>query len=373
MHIGIDIRALQQFRPSGIGEYTLRLLQEFFVLFPEHQYTLFVNGVRNPDAYIPTWNFPHVRVVVTRYPNKILHSSIALLGYPKIDHILAKKSAPVDVFFSPHPTISSVHKDMRHVLTVHDISFALFPEYYSLKRQLWHKLIGARKQCEEADQIIVPSEATKQDLVRVYQIPPKKIAVIYSGVPVALTLDTTEVEKKFHLPKRFFLFIGTIEPRKNIETLIDAYVGGNFAAAGIGLVIAGAPGWKCTNLIVEMQKTTGVQYLGYVTHQEKQVLYTLADIFVFPSFYEGFGFPVLEAMAAGTPVVTSDCSSLPEITQGAAHLVSPYNPGALRHALTGVLMQPELCQRYCEQGKKVAAQYTWEKTARQTMAVLVAG
>src|SRR3990167_10982597 len=183
LKIGIDISPLASSSRTGVGEYTYELLHALFDIDSENQYFLFYNGFKDVSACIPKWNQKNVHGVCTRWPNKLFHASLQFLRWPKMDRIIEQKAGgTLDYFFSPNICFHSVSKKCKHILTVHDLSFEIFPECFSLKRRLWHILLSPKKPCQKANRIIVPSENTKQDIVDMYGISPETIKVIYSGL-----------------------------------------------------------------------------------------------------------------------------------------------------------------------------------------------
>lgn len=357
MMIAIDGRNLQERTLSGIGVYTQHLV-DALLNHTAHEYALFSNSLTALHRHISHDRLMHAHGT---YPNIFFHPAIRFSGRPRLDLLVQKKTGrPADIFFSPNLHFTALSKNVPHVLTVHDLSFELYKECYSKKRQLWHALVQPKKQCQEARAIVVPSEHTKEDIIREYGIDAKNIHVIYPGVPKA-TASTTA----YSLPEKYLLFIGTIEPRKNIEGIIAGYKESNVWARGIHLVVAGGRGWKSSHLMRMLMNTEGVRYLGYVPDSDKHTLYTQAIACVFPSLYEGFGFPVVEAMSYGTPVITSDRSSLPEIAQGAAYLVNPYSIGSIAAAIERVSTDGALRLQCIEQGKQIAEQYSWEQAAKK--------
>jgi glycosyltransferase involved in cell wall biosynthesis len=225
----------------------------------------------------------------------------------------------------------------------------------------------------DADKIIAISECTKKDAIRLYGIEEAKIRVIHGGVnpffrPVSP--DTAEaVRHRYNLPNHYILYVGTIEPRKNLVTLLEAYRALRNRDAEIKLVIAGRKGWRQEEFFRKLLKTGlehDIVFTGFVPDQDLPAVYTMADVFAFPSLYEGFGLPVLEAMACGTPVVCSNTSRLPEVAGNAAVLVSPQDVRGWIEALNKILKSDELRTDLHQRGLRQAAGFTWESTARKT-------
>lgn len=182
-----------------------------------------------------------------------------------------------------------------------------------------------------------------------------------------------KVQEKYNLPEKFVLFLGTIEPRKNIEAVIRAFDKASYEFPSYELLLAGGKGWNNKGIYEihnKLKNKDKIRFLGYVEHEEKPALYKLASLFVFPSIYEGFGLPPLEAMACGTPVITSNASSLPEVVGDAGLMVNPYNINELVEAMKVMLSDAELRQRFIEKGLARAQKFTWERCAEKTLELI---
>lgn len=371
--IGIDIRCLMNGKYSGVGEYTHHLLSHLLSTDRTNQYILFYNSQKDVSKNIPAYDYPNVKIKQFRYPNKILNARFAVLQSPKIDRMLFG----VDIMFFPNINFAVVSKNCKKIITAHDLSFERFPDFFSLKRQLWHKAIRPRNMFCSADTVIAVSQNTKRDLMDLYNIPDEKIKVIYSGIdPAFKKITKTEklarVREKYKLPDDFILYLGTIEPRKNTESIIQAFemVRMNNAFKKYELVIAGQTGWKYDHIIAmanESQASESIHFTDYVDPKDKKYIYNLSKLFVFPSFYEGFGFPPLEAQACGVPVISSANSSLCEILGNSALLVNPDDVTELSRAIQTFLEKPELCKQYIEKGFENIKRFSWEQTATQTL------
>lgn len=220
-----------------------------------------------------------------------------------------------------------------------------------------------------ADAVIAVSQNTKDDAVRTLGLAPEKIMVIHSGVApafFAVTPEETErVRKKYRLARPFVLFIGTIEPRKNIDGLLDAYESLPTSVRDeYEMVIAGPVGWAPPATTARLAR---VRYLGYLPETDIAPLTAAAAVFAYPSLYEGFGFPVAQALAAGVPVVTSNLSALPEVAGDAAVLADPRSPAELRDALSRLLLSPDLRADLARRGRCRARQFRWEECAAQSL------
>lgn len=380
MRIGIDIRSLAAGRRTGVEEYTLGLLKELFRSGGEHEYILFYNawGTAEPDL---SWTdgFANVRVRRFRIPNKLLNFSLWYFRYPKLDRLIGG----VDVFFMPNLNFAAFSKQAKVFVTAHDLSFELFPEFFSWKQRLWHFAVNFRGLLRRADCVIAVSESTQDDLASIYGIPREKIRVIPSGVDERFApmnrndLSLLAVQEKYHVPHKFFLYLGTIEPRKNLESLLKAFE--VFRRTAIGeaakyeLVLAGRPGWNYTSFFEALRRSPAkdaIHMIGFVEDHDKPALYNLASVFIYPSFYEGFGFPPLEALACGTPVIASHSAALPEVIGEAGVLIDPYRPDEILQALREItkdkafqakLHARALVQRQC---------FTWAKSGQTFLDLL---
>lgn len=388
MNIGIDINPLLTSPRTGVGEYTFELLNAVFALDKKNQYFLFSNSFsKQPD--VEMWDQKNVHFIHTRVPNKIFHFLMRMTHRPHIDELIVKqyekknkiKIGHLDIFFSPNIGFSSLSKKCKKILTVHDLSFELFPDCFSLKMRLWHKLLRPKKQCELANMILVPSENSKRDITDIYNISPEKIHVLPLGQSEAfapLKEYSSEhlrlIKEKYHLPEKYIFFLGTLEPRKNIEGVIEAFSlfqqefpeqTGQYT-----LVIAGTNGWKYKRIQKSIQKTKQVEHIGYVLEEDKPILYTSSALFVYPSFYEGFGLPVLEAMGSGVPVITSNRSSLPEITSGAAYLVDPHSVEEIKTGMERILFFEGVRHNLVQKGLLQAQKFDWTQTAQKFLDIV---
>lgn len=380
MRIGIDIRALAAGKHSGVEEYLRGLLAELFRAAPEHEFILFFNawGGVEPDLSFAAGR-PNVTVRRFRIPNKLLNFSLWYLRWPHLDRLIGG----ADVFFMPNMNFAAVSRSCRLIVTVHDLSFEWFPETFSLRQRLWHYFVNLRGLLRRADHVIAVSRSTADDLVTRYHIDPAKVTVIPSGVGEAFrpldrnSLALLDVQKRYQLPYRFILSLGTLEPRKNLESLLRAYEALHRDATGelvkYDLVIAGAPGWKCEGLLQAIRRSPvrhHIHLLGFVAPRDKPALYNLASVFVYPSFYEGFGFPPLEALRSGIPVIASHSASLPEVVGDAGILIDPYRPDELREALRQVLSDKDLQLKLRERALVQAARFSWARSAADFLALI---
>jgi glycosyltransferase involved in cell wall biosynthesis len=369
MKIGVDARVLMDRNYSGVSEYTANLLSAILRQDQENQYSLFYNSFKNQEARLKIWETANTKIIGTHYPNKLFNYCLQkCFSYPKFDKTLGG----VDIFFAPHLNFLNVSFKTKLVVTVHDLSFLRYPEFFSCRKNIWHKAIGVGRLLKRADKIVTVSENTKNDLVEIIKIDANKIEVIYSGNNfLAAPLDDADKVKFFsknNLHPGFIFSVGNIEPRKNISGLIKAYEELRKRRPDLTphLVLAGAKGWKHHQIFKAWKNSpyqTDIKFLGYISPAEKATLFAAAAVFAYPSYYEGFGFPPLEALGAGVPVVSSNVSSLPEVLGSAALLVNPYRPEDISEALELILTDNNLRTKLIADGRKQAALFTWEKAA----------
>ena len=258
------------------------------------------------------------------------------------------------------------------VMTVHDLIFERYPQHHTLRNRAYLKL-AMPAFVRAADAIIAVSRHTRSDLIALYDCPPSKIHVIYEGIDAdfrpASTPDVDQVRATYGLQRPYLFMMGTLEPRKNHATALHALARLKAAGYPHQLVLAGGSGWlfePVTELVEKLGLSDDVVFTGYVPQPHVPALYTGADCVVMPSLYEGFGFPVLEAMACGTPVVCSDASSLPEVAGDAALLVAPTDDEALAANVQRILDDPALAAVLSAGGIQRAARFRWSECARRT-------
>lgn len=245
------------------------------------------------------------------------------------------------------------------IVTVHDISPVLFPNFHPVRRVMYFQHILPRL-LRQADRIICDSESTKEDVIEHYNIQ-RNLRVVHLGVKESFkpTKDK-EVLAKYNLPKGYILFVGTLEPRKNLNRLMRAF---DMLSCQERLVLVGMKGWG------NHKFPDNVIRLNYVAKEDLPAIYSHAKLFVYPSLYEGFGLPVLEAMACGCPVITSNVSSLPEVAGDAALLVDPYNAEGIAESIRKILIDKKLQKDLREKGMDRAKEFSWNKCAEETQKV----
>jgi len=368
MRIGVDVRCLMNPAYSGVGIYTLNLLRAVFELDRVNQYVLFYNSSR--PVKLPKFDYPNVEYIDYRYPNKLFNLSVNFFNWPKLDDLVGV----CDVFLTPNLHFTAYSNRCRKVMVVHDLSFILFPEFFSFKVRLWHKLILSKNYLKQADVIVADSVNTKNNLIDLLKIGSEKIKVIYPGVGNEFkVLDQNDsvlkqVKDKYDLPDKFILYLGSLEPRKNIESIVEAYLGLSCQPEWQhALVIGGGTGWKNKTIHRLVKDYSKIKLIGYVAEKDKPALYNLAEMFIYPSYYEGFGLPPLEAMACGTPVIAGANSSLFEAVDMAGLLVDPYNLNDIRLAIEAIANDNDLKYDLTVKGLQQVKKFKWDKTAQELL------
>jgi glycosyltransferase involved in cell wall biosynthesis len=370
MRIAIDVRSLMEGRHSGVEEYATKIIKGLTKNAPQHEYIFIYNSARSVDlSFLSSMG----EVVAFRFPNKIFNLCQYFFNWPKWDNLIAKRIGyKPDIIFAPNSRLLPVEKSAT-VVTVHDLSYELFPEFYSIKHRVWHKLIKPRELMLAVSHVIAVSQATKEDIVRLYGVPEDKVTVVYSGVSPQ-PKNTPEKKlpspnKIMKLPDKFVLYLGAMEPRKNIISVIEAYssIADNVPQ---DLVIAGESGWLMKGVEKTIKNSSAfkrIHCIGFVDEQDKAELYRRADLFVYPSFYEGFGFPPLEALLAGTPVITSHNSSLSEVVGNWATMIDPYNVSELALVMKEMIDDPPLVDEKIQE--EILNKFSWDHAAQETLAV----
>jgi glycosyltransferase involved in cell wall biosynthesis len=372
MHVVLDARYIAR-RQSGVGAYTQRLIMGLATIDHENHYTCLV---ANDGPGLPVR-----QANVAAFPTRVsfedhLRGDLWLLGH--LPFRLRKLGT--DVYHGPAVFLPHVKLGYRTVVTIHDLVSFLFPETVPRKYSLYMRLM-TRLAARSADRIIAVSHATKADLVQTLRVPPAKIAVIHEAVgpefarvPPPAAVDA--VVERYGLQHPYCLFVGNLEPRKNLPGLIEAFaeVRRRLGATGrpAQLVLAGTRAWLHGGIFRAVEAhglASAVAFTDYVPTADLPALYAGATCFVFPSLYEGFGLPVLEAMAAGAPVVAARAGSIPEVAGDAALLVDARVPGELAAAIEAVLTDATLRDRLVARGRARAATFEWNTVARETLAV----
>ncbi|MGH2692488.1 MAG: glycosyltransferase family 4 protein [Actinomycetota bacterium] len=349
--------------PGGIGTYVRQLLPALRAADPGLDLSVFHSRFEGErpgelDGFRP---IRLTRGIRTLYP------LWNLAGRPPLPSPLVDR----DVIHAPSPVaIPPVRGGQRLVVTVHDLAFRLYPEAYPPGWRLLHRA-GFRRAIRSGAEIIAVSRSTAADVARLGGIHERSIRVVPLGgsIPVG-TSDPAPVLQRLRVPKPYILFVGTLEARKNLVRLIRAY---RRTAPRVPhtLVLAGPLGWRSQPILQELAAAGpgGIVTTGRVSESDLDALHRAADLFAYPSQYEGFGLPVLDAMARGVPVLTSNTSSLPELVGDAAVQVPPGSTGALATAMEQLLTDTDERSRLSAAGRDRAGEYSWERTARATLEV----
>jgi len=370
MKIGVDVRCLLAENYSGVSNYTWQLIRALVAKLPTDQFILQANSFK-PVRVLSKIDEIKVKKSITRYPNKLLHLSMVLWQFPQLDRWLDG----VDVYWVPGNNFISLSDQVAKVYTCHDLSWLVWPEFYSVRGKWWHRALQLEKKYTTAQKIIAVSECTKIDILNFFpQVKPDNVVVVPSGIsyPQLTREQKVDVQRELSLPDRFLLYVGNIEPRKNVLGIIEAFKKLQIKYPDLYLVLAGGSGWY-KKYSQQVQKAININnriiYLGYVNEEQKWVLYSLAQVFLWPSFYEGFGFPPLEAMSQGCPVVVSQSASLPEVVAAAGILINPFDLQDLVLAVDSLLTNESWRQQLIARGYQRVKEFSWEKSAELTSKV----
>jgi len=379
VHVGLEATTLRSPQLGGVWRYTDSLIRALGRATAAHRYSLLFLNAFKPWARVvpPSMSSPTMRLVEARSVSNLLFTFfVPMLARTGRGVTVESFLGPVDVFHSVNAAVLP-QRNGRRVVTVHDLTCLHVPQFHPWTRRTLFRL-GIRRAARLADAIIVPSSATKSDLVARFPATEPKIRVIPEAhgeqfLPLSAAA-TTRVIGQYGLQYRdYLLFAGNVEPRKNLLAVIEAYnrLRGRVRSAPC-LAIAGGEGWKNRSIhhaAAASPFAGDIRFLGRVTDAELPALMNGALAFVYPSLYEGFGLPPLEAMACGTPVITSNRSSLPEVVGAAALLVDPEDTAELTDAMARIVDEAPLREDLRERGVKQAQGFSWDETARMTVEV----
>ena len=349
--------------PGGIGTYVRQLLPALRSEDPQLDLSVFHSRF---DGRVPA-ELDGLRAVDLRLGIRQLYPLWNFAGRPALPRALRE----ANLIHAPSPVaIPPVRDEQRLVVTVHDMAFSLFPRAYPPAWRLLHR-VGFRRALRSAAAIVAVSRNTAADVVRLGEVNEQKVHVVpLAGSLPAGSDDPGATLDRLGVPRPYVLFVGTLEPRKNLVRLIRAYrrIAGQVRHS---LVLAGPLGWRSQPILDELGRTEGGRIVttGRVSEPDLDALHRGADAFAYPSTYEGFGLPVLDAMTRGVPVVTSDTSSLPELVGDAAIQVTPGSTEAIATGLERVLTDETERARLSTAGRERAREYSWERTARETLEV----
>jgi glycosyltransferase involved in cell wall biosynthesis len=374
MKVGIDISQIV-YEGTGVAVYTRSLVEALLQVDEENEYLLFGSSLRHRhflNEFFKGLAAKNVRRKFLFLPPKLLEFLWNGIHVLPIENF----TGDLDVFHSSD-WLEPPTREAKRITTIHDLAVFKYPETFAPRGG--HDIVENQKRKlhfvkHYSDLVIAVSETTKKDAMEILGIPEKKIKVIYEAAdPIYFQHSpelVAEVKKKFQIEGDYLLCVGTREPRKNLEKAVLAFAELAAANKDLSLVIAGKFGWGEESLGAKLQAVKlgqKVKILGFIEREDLARLYSGATAFVYPSLYEGFGLPILEAMSCGCPVITSDLGSMKEIAGEAAMLVSPQNPEEIANAFSKIYRNKKTAQELRLKGLKRAKEFSWEKTALQTL------
>ncbi len=359
MKIGIDgSRAFIEKR-TGIEEYSYQVIRNLMNRLEGHQVILYIK--LSQKSKVKSQRFPDSwKIKVIKWPYLWTQAGLSL---EMLFH-------PVDILFVTAHTVPLIHPK-NTIVTIHGLEYEFFPDGYSLLERFYMRLV-IKNSCKWAKKIIAVSENTKNDLIKLYKVPEKKISVIYEGTSEKLQI--TNSKNQITNLKPYLLFIGRLEERKNIKGIIEAFeiLKKNYKIPH-KLILAGKPGYGYGSAKLKVQSSkfkNEIIIKGFVSEEEKQELLKNADVFLFPSFYEGFGLPILESQIAGTPVIASDASSMSEVAGSSAILVDPNSPKNIADAAYKLISDENLKNDIINKGFENVKRFSWEKCAEEIVKII---
>ncbi len=365
MRIAVDGSAIPR-QMAGAGVYTYQLVRALAETAGAHQLTVFARrGLFDELAA----EQPRLQVIHIDQSSRAARLAWEQTRLPSL-----LRRHEIDLLHSPHHHTPLATRRPR-VVTFHDVTFLVLPERYPAARRLYMATV-TRASARVADTIITPSQTVRRDVIDRLGVPDERVVTIPDAagpqyVPVEDESALDRLRQQYQLPGRYILSIGSLEPGKNRGRLIQAYAGLEGAGVDCPLVVAGLPAWRYEGDYEQAQQLGQgqVRFLGYVPDGDLPALYSAATLLAFPSLYEGFGLPVLEAMSCGTPVVTANVAGTAEIAGDAALLVDPRNVGALAEAMGRLLSDDALRTNLRARGLERAKQFSWQRTARETLSI----
>ncbi len=365
MRVGYDSTPLLGTR-SGVGSYTQQILAHMAQLYPEWCYLLYSNRPLDPlSASLPgachvSGYFPYSRWLWMQF---------------KLPQIIRRSQPDLCHFTNNTAPLNHV---VPYIITIHDVSLFLHSQFHPRSRLIalrWLLPTVARR----AGHVLTVTEFARRDIIKTLNLPPERVSVVHEAAathfqPLHDRQQQEELRGRYALPETFILYVGTIEPRKNLHRLLKAMTVVWREHPDCPLVLAGPVGWMMDGVLEKEMESAGdardnIRFLGYVPDEDLPGLYSLATIFAFPSLYEGFGLPPLEAMSCGTPVLTSQQSAMAEVCGDAACLVDPYDEEAIADGLMTLLNNPAQREMFVWRGFERARQFSWQRAAQETAAI----
>jgi glycosyltransferase involved in cell wall biosynthesis len=360
MRVAIDARKLHDF---GIGTYIRNLLRTLARLDRDTEYVLLC---REMDMHVAAQLGANFRGVLESSDNYSVREQI------HIPYVLVRERP--HVYHAPHYVLPPA-VPCRSVVTIHDCIHLMFPQYLPNRAAYIYARSLMWAAAKRSDRILTVSESSKRDIIHYFNVPPEKIVVVYNALDERFGTEpppeeVARVRERYQLDHGFVLYAGNIKPHKNLVRLIDAFEGlrrDGFEELKLLIIGDEISKWPALRRAVHKYKLhKHVRFLGFLPDETLHVLYRLAAVFVFPSLYEGFGLPPLEAMASGTPVVTSNVSSLPEVAGDAAVLVDPYDAVAIKEGIQRILTDPAFAAELRAKGLQRAREFSWERSVART-------
>jgi len=374
MLIGVDASRVSRARRTGTEAYSLHLIRALIETGCDHQFRLYTPTPLSPDLE------EELGLIVSSRGQVNSCCEVRVIPFPRLwTHLrLAWEVSchPPDVLFVPAHVMPLVCP-VPAVVTVHDLGYLHYPQAHR-RFDRWYLDWTTRRHARRVVCVIADSQATRADLIRHYQADPDRIVVVYPGRDTSLTrVDDREVigavKRRYGIGGDYLLYLGTLQPRKNLVCLVEAFVRLQPLTADLRLVLAGKKGWLYDDLFARVEALgleDRVLFTGYVADDDKAALLSGALALVYPSLYEGFGLPVLEAMSCGTPVLTSNVSSLPEVAGHAALLVDPLDVGAIAEGMSRLIADEDVRHTLIEEGYQQVQRFSWVSAAREVLEVL---
>lgn len=379
MKIAIDISPLATQKRTGIENYVFNLCKNLPLVDKENEYVLFANSYRHYQSLrtaveeISVRSYPNMSAKISKLPGTFLRLLWGCLRAPSAERLVGD----IDIFHHASHRMSPPSKKTRLVVTIFDLTPIKHPTYHT-KGMISRYISDFPHLLKNADKVIAISNCTKNDIIEHFDIAEERVQV----TPLAANDDYKQISDKhaidkikgiYDIDKDYILFVGTLEPRKNLVNLLKAYcILPDYLKRDYALVLCGKKGWYYEEIfetVRELKLENKVIFTGYVPDKDIPLLMNGAAVFVYPSFYEGFGLPPLEAMACGTPVISTNVSSIPEVVGDAGILVSPTDVEELSDAMLRVLDNETLKAQLSEKGLKQASKFSWRATAEKTMEV----
>jgi len=369
MKIGLNFHAVDG-HISGVEYYALRLLKSLLSVGARHSYVVYTNQPELVRGHVPASN----NLTIVEVKHLGTRTARILWEHTQLPRLAAKQA--IDVLHCPSYICPVRKSSMPYVVTVHDTIAIDHPAWCKPTNALYFNLF-MKGAIQRASRVISVSKSTANDMKRNFGLSDSKVRVVYPGIDEIFKAQEDpsrrdEIRKRYNLPPRYVLFVGNIEPKKNVGALLSLESRLREKGLGHKLVMVGKRSWCSRSQLDQIDKAVAASNIivtGYVAVSDLPFVYAMADVFVFPSFYEGFGFPPLEAMACGTPVVSSSRGALAESVADAAVVVEPDDTEQIVEAVLSMISDPALRQEYVQKGLAQSRRFKWDNSARQTLSL----